>query len=289
MTLNRNDHCWCGSNKKYKQCHLQFDEKIAHYQRNGAEVPPREIIKTPAQIEGIKASAKINTGALDLVAKNIKAGMSTAEIDKLVHDFTVAQGAIPAPLNYQGFPKSCCTSINDEICHGIPSEDVILKEGDIINVDVSTIFNGYFSDASRMFKIGAVHPELDKLVDVAKECLDCGLKAAKPWGFMGDIAEAVQKHAEANGYSVVREFGGHGIGLQFHEDPFVAHVGKAVTGMLLVPGMTFTIEPMINMGAPDLFIDADNDWTALTEDGYPSAQWEYTVLITEDGAEILTY
>ena len=151
MTLNRNDHCWCGSNKKYKQCHLQFDEKIAHYQRNGVEVPPREIIKTPAQIEGIKASAKINTGALDLVAKNIKAGMSTAEIDKLVHDFTVAQGAIPAPLNYQGFPKSCCTSINDEICHGIPSEDVILKEGDIINVDVSTIFNGYFSDASRMF------------------------------------------------------------------------------------------------------------------------------------------
>lgn len=289
MTLNRNDHCWCGSNKKYKQCHLQFDEKIAHYQRNGAEVPPREIIKTPAQIEGIKASAKINTGALDLVAKNIKAGMSTAEIDKLVHDFTVAQGAIPAPLNYQGFPKSCCTSINDEICHGIPSEDVILKEGDIINVDVSTIFNGYFSDASRMFKIGAVHPELDKLVDVAKECLDCGLKAAKPWRFMGDIAEAVQKHAEANGYSVVREFGGHGIGLQFHEDPFVAHVGKAGTGMLLVPGMTFTIEPMINMGAPDLFIDADNDWTALTEDGYPSAQWEYTVLITEDGAEILTY
>ena len=226
MTLNRNDHCWCGSNKKYKQCHLQFDEKIAHYQRNGVEVPPREIIKTPAQIEGIKASAKINTGALDLVAKNIKAGMSTAEIDKLVHDFTVAQGAIPAPLNYQGFPKSCCTSINDEICHGIPSEDVILKDGDIINVDVSTILNGYFSDASRMFKIGAVHPELDKLVDVAKECLDCGLKAAKPWGFMGDIAEAVQKHAESNGYSVVREFGGHGIGLQFHEDPFVSHVGK---------------------------------------------------------------
>ena len=215
--------------------------------------------------------------------------MSTAEIDKLVHDFTVSQGAIPAPLNYQGFPKSCCTSINDEICHGIPSEDVILKDGDIINVDVSTILNGYFSDASRMFKIGAVHPELDKLVNVAKECLDCGLKAAKPWGFMGDIAEAVQKHAESNGYSVVREFGGHGIGLQFHEDPFVSHVGKAGTGMLLVPGMTFTIEPMINMGTPDLFIDADNDWTALTEDGYPSAQWEYTILITEDGAEILTY
>lgn len=148
---------------------LTIWRKIAHHQRNGAEVPPREIIKTPAQIEGIKASAKINTAVLDLVAKNIKAGMSTAEIDKLVHDFTVSQGAIPAPLNYQGFPKSCCTSINDEICHGIPSEDVILKDGDIINVDVSTILNGYFSDASRMFKIGAVHPELDKLVNVAKD------------------------------------------------------------------------------------------------------------------------
>ena len=185
--------------------------------------------------------------------------------------------------------KEVCESGRITINNKVAKPSTKIKEGDIINVDVSTIFNGYFSDASRMFKIGAVHPELDKLVDVAKECLDCGLKAAKPWGFMGDIAEAVQKHAEANGYSVVREFGGHGIGLQFHEDPFVAHVGKAGTGMLLVPGMTFTIEPMINMGAPDLFIDADNDWTALTEDGYPSAQWEYTVLITEDGAEILTY
>ena len=289
MTLNRNDHCWCGSNKKYKQCHLQFDEKIAHHQRNGAEVPPREIIKTPAQIEGIKASAKINTAVLDLVAKNIKAGMSTAEIDKLVHDFTVSQGAIPAPLNYQGFPKSCCTSINDEICHGIPSEDVILKDGDIINVDVSTILNGYFSDASRMFKIGAVHPELDKLVNVAKECLDCALKAAKPWGFMGDIAEAVQKHAESNGYSVVREFGGHGIGLEFHEDPFVFHFGSKNEGMLMVPGMIFTIEPMINEGHHDLYIDADNEWTSYTDDGKLSAQWENMILVTEDGCEILAY
>ena len=289
MTLNRNDHCWCGSNKKYKQCHLQFDEKIAHHQRNGAEVPPREIIKTPAQIEGIKASAKINTAVLDLVAKNIKAGMTTADIDKLVHDFTVEHGAIPAPLNFEGFPKSCCTSITDEICHGIPSEDVVLKEGDIINVDVSTILNGYYSDASRMFMIGDVHPDMEKLVKVAKETLDAGLKAAKPWGFLGDVSEACQKVAESNGYSIVREFGGHGVGLEFHEDPFVPHIGKAGTDMLLVPGMIFTIEPMVNMGEPDLFIDEENDWTALTADGYPSAQWEYTVLITEDGAEVLTY
>ena len=289
MNINRNAPCWCGSNKKYKHCHLEFDKKLASYAQRGAIIPPRSIIKTPEQIQGIKESSKINTAVLDLVSTNIKAGMSTEEINTLVHEFTISQGAIPAPLNFQGYPKSVCTSINDEVCHGIPIPDVILENGDIINVDVSTIYNGYFSDASRMFKIGEVHPNLDKLVDVAKECLEKGLEAAKPWGFMGDIAEAVQKHAESNGYSVVREFGGHGIGLEFHEEPFVSHVGKRGTGMLLVPGMVFTIEPMINMGTPDIFIDSDDDWTVLTEDGYPSAQWEYTVLVTETGIEILTY
>ena len=289
MNINRNAPCWCGSNKKYKHCHLEFDKKLASYAQRGAIIPPRSIIKTPEQIQGIKESSKINTAVLDLVSTNIKAGMSTEEINTLVHEFTISQGAIPAPLNFQGYPKSVCTSINDEVCHGIPSPDVILENGDIINVDVSTIYNGYFSDASRMFKIGEVHPNLDKLVDVAKECLEKGLEAAKPWGFMGDIAEAVQKHAESNGYSVVREFGGHGVGLQFHEEPFVSHVGKKGTGMLLVPGMIFTIEPMINMGKPDIFIDSEDDWTVLTEDGYPSAQWEYTVLVTETGIEILTY
>ena len=289
MNINRNAPCWCGSNKKYKTCHLEFDKKLSSYAQKGAIIPPRSIIKTPEQIEGIRESAKINTAVLDLVSKNIKAGMSTDEINTIVHDFTVSQGAIPAPLNFHGYPKSVCTSINDEVCHGIPSPDVILEGGDIINVDVSTIYNGYFSDASRMFKIGTVHPDLDKLVNVAKECLEKGLEAAKPWAFIGDIAEAVQKHAESNGYSVVREFGGHGIGLQFHEEPFVSHVGKKGTGMLLVPGMVFTIEPMINMGKPDIFIDSEDDWTVLTEDGYPSAQWEYTVLVTETGVEILTY
>lgn len=289
MNINRNAPCWCGSNKKYKHCHLEFDKKLFSYAQRGAIIPPRSIIKNEEQIQRIKESSKINTAVLDLVSKNIKVGMSTDEINTIVHEFTVAQGAIPAPLNFQGYPKSVCTSINDEVCHGIPSPDVILEEGDIINVDVSTIYNGYFSDASRMFKIGEVHPDLDKLVDVAKECLEKGLEAAKPWGFMGDIAEAVQKHAESNGYSVVREFGGHGVGLQFHEEPFVSHVGKKGTGMLLVPGMIFTIEPMINMGKPDIFIDSEDDWTVLTEDGYPSAQWEYTVLVTETGIEILTY
>lgn len=289
MSLNRNDICWCGSGQKYKKCHLEFDEKIKSFRNKGCIVPPKNIIKNAEQIEKIRKSADINTAVLDLVQREIKVGMSTADIDKLVYDYTTSQGAIPAPLNYQGFPKSCCTSINDEVCHGIPSEEVILQDGDIINVDVSTILDGYYSDASRMFMIGNVHEELEKLVKITKEALDIGLKAAKPWGFLGDISEAIQKHVEAHGYSIVREFGGHGVGIEFHEDPFVPHVGKKGTDMLLVPGMIFTIEPMVNMGKKNIFIDADNDWTALTEDGSPSAQWEYTVLITENGTEILTY
>lgn len=289
MNLNRNDKCWCGSEEKYKKCHMNFDEKIKSYARKGCVVPSRDIIKNKEQIEGIKASAKINNGALDLVAEKIKVGMTTEDINKIVHDYTVEHGGIPAPLNYSGFPKSVCTSINDEVCHGIPSEDVVLKDGDIVNVDVSTIYNGYFSDASRMFMIGNVAEEDKKLVEVAKECLQKGIEAIKPWGFLGDIGAAVKYHAEKNGYSVVMDFGGHGIGLAFHEDPFVPHVGEEGEGMLLVPGMTFTVEPMINQGRPELYVDADNDWTAITEDGGYSAQWEHTVLVTEDGIEILAW
>lgn len=289
MKLNRNDLCWCGSNKKYKNCHLSFDEKLDSYKKRGFIIPPRNIIKTPEQIEGIKESSKINTAVLDLVHNKIKIGMTTSEIDKLVYDFTIENGAIPAPLNFNGFPRSVCTSINDEVCHGIPSDEVVLEDGDIVNVDVSTIYNGFFSDASRMYKLGNVHPKLDKLVEVSKECLKKGIEACKPWGTVGDIGYAVQKHAEENGYSVVREFGGHGIGLEFHEEPFISHVGEKNSGMLLVPGMVFTIEPMINMGDPEIFIDEDDGWTVLTEDGYPSAQWEHTILVTETGVEILTY
>lgn len=266
----------------------EVEQKIKEYKAKGCRVPSRKMIKTAEQIEGIRRSAVINTAVLDLVAANIHEGMSTEEIDALVHNYTVGQGAIPAPLNFEGFPKSVCTSINDEVCHGIPDKNIILKDGDIINVDVSTIFNGYYSDASRMFMIGHVRPEMQKLVRVAKECLELGFQAARPWGFLGDIGAAVQEHAEKNGYSVVREFGGHGVGLKFHEDPFVSHTGRRGTGILLVPGMVFTIEPMINMGSRKIFIDEDNDWTVLTDDGQPSAQWEYTVLITETGAEIIT-
>ena len=289
MNINRNDQCWCNSGKKYKKCHLEFDEKLQSLKEKGFEVPTRDMIKNQEQIQGIKESAKINNAVLDLVNDNIRLGMNTDEINKLVYDFTIKNGAIPAPLNYGGFPKSVCVSINDVVCHGIPSEETVLKDGDIVNVDVSTIYNGYYSDASRMFMIGNVADEDKKLVEVTKECLDKGLEAVKPWGFLGDIGAAIQEHAEANGFSVVRAFGGHGVGIKFHEDPFVAHVGKKGEGMVLVPGMVFTIEPMLNQGDYEVFVDEDDEWTVYTEDGGYSAQWEYTVLVTEDGAEIIAW
>ena len=267
----------------------ELDKKVLYFQNKGHLVPSRKHIKTPEQIEGIRRSGLINTAVLDLVASEIKAGMSTAEIDKMVYDFTVSHGAIPAPLNYEGFPKSVCTSINEVVCHGIPSEDEILEEGDIINVDVSTILDGYYSDASRMFIIGKTSPEKEKLVNVAKECLEIGMKAATPFGFVGDIGNAIEKHAKKNGFSVVRDLCGHGVGLEFHEEPDVEHFGRKGTGMLLVPGMVFTIEPMINMGTYRVFVDEEDDWTVVTEDELPSAQWEHTFLMTENGLEILTY
>lgn len=288
MKMNRNDHCWCGSGLKYKKCHMNFDEKYERLKEEGYEMPSRDIIKTPEQIEGIKKSAEITKGALDLVAEKIHEGMSTEEINTIVHNYTVEKGGIPAPLNYQGFPKSVCTSINEEVCHGIPDENIILRNGDIINVDVSTILDGYYSDSSRMFMIGEVSEEAKKLVEVTKECLYKGIEAVKPWGFLGDIGAAIQEHAEAHGYSVVRDFGGHGVGLEFHEEPFVYHFGNKGEGMILVPGMVFTIEPMINAGGYSLFVDADNDWTAITDDGSLSAQWEHQILVTEDGVEIIS-
>ncbi|WP_194190103.1 methionyl aminopeptidase [Clostridium chrysemydis] len=289
MKINRNDDCWCGSGKKYKKCHMSFDEKYEEMKRQGHMMLPRTVVKNEEQIKGIKESAKINTEVLDLISEKIHEGMSTEEINTLVHEYTVSKGAIPAPLNYGGFPKSLCTSINEEVCHGIPDSKIKLKSGDIINTDVSTILNGYFSDASRMFMIGEVSEEAKRLVEVSRECLIKGIEAVKPWGFFGDIGAAVQEHAEKNGFSVVRDFGGHGLGIQFHEDPFVAHVGEKGTGPVIMPGMVFTIEPMINQGGYEVFVDADNDWTAITEDYSLSAQWEHTLLVTEDGIEILTY
>lgn len=285
----RNDPCWCGSGKKYKKCHIDFDEKIEEFEGAGHIVPSHEILKNAEQIEKIKESAKINIAVLDYVAEHIKAGISTAEIDKWVYDITTKMGGVPAPLNFEGFPKSVCTSINNEVCHGIPSEDVIIKDGDIINVDVSTNLNGYFSDSSRMFCIGNVSEENRKLVEETKNAVYEGLKQVKPWGFLGDMGQAVNDYVKSEGYSVVREVGGHGIGLEFHEDPWVSYISKKGTEMLMVPGMIFTIEPMVNAGKPDIFVDEDNGWTIYTEDNSMSAQWEIQVLVTEDGYEIIAY
>ncbi|MBQ3656671.1 MAG: type I methionyl aminopeptidase [Bacteroidales bacterium] len=267
----------------------EFDKKILYWQNKGKLVPRRGLILTPGQIDGVRQSGVINTALLDLVQEKIHAGMTTNEIDKLVYDFTKAHDAVPADLGYEGFPKSCCVSINEEVCHGVPSDDVVLEEGDIVNVDVTTIYKGYFADASRMFIIGKTTPEKERLVKVAKECLEEGMKAAVPFSFVGDIGNAIQTHAHKNGYTVVRDLCGHGVGLKFHEEPEVTHYGRKGTGMLLVPGMVFTIEPMINMGGYKVFIDEDNGWTVVTDDELPSAQWEHTFVMTDNGLEILTH
>lgn len=226
----------------------ELDKQVMYWENKGKLVPTRDLILTPEQIEGIRKSGEVNTGVLDEVAKHIHAGMNTLEIDKICYDYCVGHGAVPACLNYEGFPKSVCTSINEVVCHGIPKEEDVLQEGDIINVDFTTILDGYYADASRMFIIGKTTPEKEQLVRVAKECLEIGAETAKPYCFVGDIGHAIQKHADKYHYGVVRDLCGHGVGLKFHEEPEVAHYGYRGTGMLLVPGMVFTIEPMINMG-----------------------------------------
>lgn len=287
--LGRNDMCWCGSNRKYKLCHMQMDEKILQYKDKGYKIPTRKMIKNQAQLDGIRESGKVNVAVLDYVAEHICSGMPTEDIDRLVVEKTKELGGIAAPLNFEGYPKSVCTSINEEVCHGIPSKDIILQDGDIVNVDVSTIYKDYFSDSSRMFCIGEVSTEKKKLVEDTKKSIEVGLSYVKPWHRIGEVGNAVHEFAKENGYSVVREIGGHGVGIEFHEDPFVSFVCPKNSGVLLVPGMVFTIEPMINLGRSDIVIDDENGWTVYTEDGMPSAQWEVTVAVTEDGYEIMAY
>lgn len=267
---------------------IELRNKIKEYRAKGYKIPPLKIIRSEEQIAGIRESAKINTALLDYISENIREGITTQDIDDMVYDFTTSHGAIPAPLHYEGYPKSCCVSRNEIVCHGIPSKNEFLRNGDIVNVDVSTIYNHYFSDASRMFMIGEVSEECKRLVKVTKECLEIGIATAQPWARMGDVGAAIQEHAEKNGYSVVRELCGHGCGVKFHEPPEVLHYGKRGTEELIIPGMTFTIEPMINMGKKEIFIE-DNDWTVVAKDLKPSAQWEHQILITETGNEILTY
>ena len=289
--MNRNDACWCGSGLKYKKCHLPFDERIDSIKFDVFKSqcrPPHRIIKTPADIEGIRKSGVINDAALDLAGSMVEAGQNTEAIDTAVREFIESKGGIPACLNYEGFPKSICISINEVVCHGIPSKKTILQEGDIVNIDITTILDGYYADASRMFIVGKTTLEAEKLVRVAKECMELGIEAVKPWGWLGDIGAAVNAHAKADGYSVVTELGGHGVGKDFHEEPFVPHVGQPGTGMLLVPGMVLTVEPMINAGRYKVTVDKKDNWTVRTKDGSLSAQWEKTILVTETGTEVLS-
>lgn len=252
-------------------------------------MPARAMLKGPEDIEAVRKSAAVNVGVLDYIAERIGPGVSTAQINDWVNEYTESHEGIPADLDFEGYPYSVCTSINEVVCHGMPSEEDVLKEGDIVNIDCSTIVDGYFSDSSRMFCIGQVSEERKRLVEVTREAMLKGLEQVKPWGRLGDVGAAVKAHAEANGFSVVREFGGHGIGWDFHEDPFVSHVSEAGTGVVLAPGLMFTIEPMINAGEADIDMTDPNGWTVRTADRSDSAQWEIQVVVTEDGYELLSW
>ncbi len=293
--ISRNDPCWCGSGVKYKKCHWP---KLGPVTKSGVESGPtisrkqidkpvRKIIKKSAeQIEGIRAACHATRSILDLVASRIGVGVTTNEINSWVHEATLEMGGVPATLNYRGYPKSVCTSINEVICHGIPCERKLV-DGDIINVDVTTILDDFYGDASRMFKIGTVSKEADDLVRVTQECLDLGLAEVRVGKCVGDIGFAIQQHAEGLGYSVVRDYCGHGCGADFHEPPEVRHYGKPGTGARLEAGMTFTIEPMINIGTHACKTLGDN-WTVVTADNSLSAQWEHLVLVTDGEPDILT-
>ncbi len=293
--LSRNAPCWCGSGKKFKKCHLGQQQISSHTQHEKRQFNDKVIyIKNEEQIEGIRKSSQLTKKLLDMVEDRIAEGVTTNEIDHWVHSETLANGATPAPLNYghgkgrrrMPFPKSICTSTNNVICHGIPNNQA-LNNGDIINVDVTSILDGYYGDASRMFIIGEVPEETKKLVEVTRECLNLGIEEVFPSKNLGDIGHAIQQHAEKNGFSVVRDFAGHGVGLEFHEAPQVLHYGQPGKGEILRENMIFTIEPMINMGSYECRILGDG-WTAVTIDGSLSAQWEHTLLVTDSGAEILT-
>lgn len=281
--ISRNDPCPCGSGKKYKKCHLKEDRAN---QQSGKRKRSGIIMKTQEQIAGIRKSSILTREILDWLEEQIKPGITTNDIDRMVYDYTIAHGAYPAPLNYRGFPKSVCTSLNDIICHGIP-DNTVLKDGDILNVDVTCILDGYFGDSNRMFLIGNVSDDAKKLVRVSRECMILGIQQVKPYRTIGDIGYAIQKHAEAEGFSVVRDFCGHGVGVEFHEDPQVPHFGSPNSGPVLLPNMTFTIEPMINMGSYKSRVMSDK-WTAKTVDGSLSAQWEHTILVTTTGFDVLT-
>lgn len=283
------EKCWCGSGKNYVDCHKNFDIKLEEKKKQGFLIPPRKFIKNDKQIAGIKKAAIYNNGLLDLIENNIKAGMTTEEIDDMCVKYLKDNNCISADFNYEGYPKSICTSVNDVVCHGIPSKKVVLKEGDIINVDSTLSYEGYFADASRMFEIGNVSEKAHKLVYVTNECLKRAVECIKPWETtLNDIGITIEKYAHKRGFSVVEEFCGHGVGLAMHEDPYVLHYSIPQKTYLIVPGMVFTIEPMINEGRKNITIDKNDGWTVRTIDGKLSAQWEHTIVVTEDGVEVVS-
>lgn len=288
LDTERNEPCWCHSGIKYKFCHMKKDEQLLKPLKNeGYILPYKHLILNKEQIDGIKKCADLTKNILNQVEEQIKIGVSTLELNDKIHKLVIEGNAIPAPLNYNNFPKSCCTSLNNVVCHGIPSEKDILKEGDILNIDVTNILNGYYADMSRMYKIGKVSKEAENLIDVTEKCLKKGINAVKPYTPINNIGDAINNVADKNKLSVVKAYCGHGVGLKFHEEPNILHYRTDKKGMIMLPNMVFTIEPMLNIGNFDCFI-AEDKWTALTSDGSLSAQLEHTILVTEDGYEILT-
>jgi methionyl aminopeptidase len=287
MKIGRNDPCPCGSGKKYKKCCMGKENSVKNADVKEDYIKKYNIkLKEKSDVEAIKVAGRLAVKTLEIVEPYIKAGVKTDDINTLVHEFTVRNGAIPAPLNYRGYPKSVCISVNEVVCHGIPDSRV-LKEGDIVNVDVTPVLKGYYADASKTFFVGQPSSDAKKIVSVARESLKAGRAMVRPGRKIGDIGWAIQTYAESHGCSVVREFVGHGVGFDFHEAPQIPHYGAKGKGITLVPGMVFTIEPMINLGKRELHI-LDDGWTAVTDDGSLSAQFEQTYHVTEYGFEVLT-
>ena len=286
VKVGRNDPCPCGSGQKYKKCCL--GKEVPDNKDPGALYAQRYKIqlKNNVDISGIRKAGRLVLDTLDLVESKIRPGIKTDDINTIVHEFTLKNGAQPAPLNYRGFPKSVCVSVNEEVCHGIPGKR-LLQDGDIVNVDVTSVLNGYYADANKTFFAGTPGPEARKIVSVARECLMRGISMVKPGNTIGDIGWAIQSYAEEQGCSVVRDFVGHGVGFEFHESPQVPHFGQEGQGVRLIPGMVFTIEPMINLGNHELKILEDK-WTAVTRDRSLSAQFEQTIVVTDNGFESLT-
>ena len=281
--VGRNDSCPCGSGLKYKKCCMsKSDAPRAQFHPE----KPKIRLKSALDVEGIRRAGQLVVAALDLAEQHVRPGVTTDELNTLVHDFTVRHQGVPAPLNYKGFPKSICTSINEVICHGIPGRRK-LEDGDIVNIDITTILNGYYADANKTFFVGTPGADARKIVAVARQSLKEGLSMVAPGNTLGDIGWAIQTYAESQGCSVVRDFVGHGVGFDFHEPPQVPHFGMRGEGLHLVPGMVFTIEPMINIGGFELII-LEDQWTAVTRDHSLSAQFEQTIVVTPDGYESLT-